>query len=170
MDLGGWDTHNGQDNSDLTGWFSTSLVDPLAQSLAAFMADLGGSGNHLQRTTLIVQTEFGRRLVENGDTGTDHGYGADMLLLGGAVNGGQIYGDWRGLNNNALFQGEDVMATTDFRHVFSEIISRRMGNPNLDTVFPGYPNYQPLGLVEGTDLAPQPPLNQLFSDGFEGIA
>ncbi|HHJ20809.1 MAG TPA: DUF1501 domain-containing protein [Gammaproteobacteria bacterium] len=168
LDVGGWDTHNGQDTTDFTGWFSNNLAGPLAQNLASLITDLGASGDHLQRTTIVVQTEFGRRLAENGDQGTDHGYGADMLLLGGAVNGGQFYGQWPGLQTQALFQGEDVNVTTDFRHVLSEVIVRRMQNPDLASIFPGYSSYQPLGVVQGTDLEPQPPLNGLFADGFEG--
>ncbi len=169
LDFGGWDTHNGQDNADFTGYFSTQKVAPLSLSLAAFMADLGATPGLLDRVTLVVQTEFGRRLTENADTGTDHGYGSDLLLLGGAVNGGKFYGNWRGLENEALFLGEDIMATTDFRDVLSEVIIRRQGNPNLAQIFPGYSNYKPLGVMQGVDLSLATPLDHIFADGFEDM-
>ncbi len=168
LDLGGWDTHNDQDNDNFDGWFSANLAPALAGGLAALITDLGAGGDHLQRTTVVVQTEFGRRLRENANRGTDHGYASDILLLGGSVNGGRFYGDWPGLAPSALFQGEDLMATTDFRHVLGEVVNRHMGNPNLEAIFPGYPSYQPVGAIQGADLTPQPPLDTFFTDGFEG--
>ncbi len=118
-----------------------------------------------------MKTEFSRCLRENADHGTDHGYGADTLVLGGSVNGSKIYGDWPGLRNDQLFEGQDIKVTTDFRHILSEILIRRMHNAYLGTIFPGYADYQPLGVVTGADIPPVYDTNTapvaLFSNGFE---
>ena len=92
---------------------------------------------------MVVLSEFGRRLRENDDSGTDHGHGNVMLVLGGQVNGG-VHGVWPGLRNDQLYDGADLAVTTDYRRVLSEIIVRRLGNNRLDQVFPGYNNYAPL--------------------------
>ncbi len=168
IDLGGFDTHNGQgDNGQ--GYFG-NLVRTLAEGLAALYTDLDGPGAEslADRTTIVVQSEFGRRLRENADHGSDHGHGNLMLVLGGAVNGG-VHGHWPGLATAQLFEGADLAVTTDFRRVLSEILIRRLGNNQLGVVFPGYAGYQPLGVVSGTDLPPDYSANGLrvFSDGFE---
>ncbi len=169
LDFGGWDTHSDQGNG-ATGYFSDDLVTPLANGLLAFLTDLGAEGNYLQRTTVIVQTEFGRRVRENADYGTDHGYGADILISGAAsqIIGG-FHGNWPGLASTQLFEGMDIAVTTDFRQVLSEILIRRLENPYLGTIFPGYTGYSPLGVVQGTDLDPiyDNPSDEIFSDGFE---
>lgn len=167
LDFGGWDTHNGQGDAG-GGYFADNLVGPMANGLAAFMADLGASGDR-QRVTMIVQTEFGRHLRQNGDRGTDHGFGADTLILGGGVNGGQFFGAWPGLQNAQLFEGMDVNITTDFRRLLSEVLIRKLENPNLGAIFPGYTGYEPMGIVQGQDLDPvyEEEGNMIFSDGFE---
>ena len=68
-----------------------------------------------------------------------------MLVLGGQVNGGKIYGAWPGLQD--LDQNQDLKITTDYRMVLSEILVRRLDNPKLGTVFPGFTGYKPLGLT-----------------------
>ena len=165
VDYGGWDTHNGQGDGG-GGYFFTHVQD-LARGLAALYTDLDGSGpdNWTQRLTIVVQSEFGRRLRENADNGTDHGHGNMMLVLSGNATGG-IHGVWPGLANDQLFDGADLAVTTDYRRVLSEILIRRMGNNRLGEVFPGYETYSPLGVVSGTDLPPDYG-NQIFSDGFE---
>ena len=148
VDLGGWDTHENQ-GDDGAGYFSTSLLAPLGQGLAAFYTDLAAScGNFHQRTTVIVMSEFGRRLKENANHGTDHGHGSVMLALGGAVKGGKVYGDFPGLHNDQLYQGADLAVTTDYRRVLSEILVRQLGNPNINEVFPGYTDFSPLNFLE----------------------
>ena len=93
---------------------------------------------------------------QNGSGGTDHGYGNPLLVLGGPVNGRRFYGQWLGLDPQILspYFG-DIPVTTDYRRVFSELLIRRMGNNRLGDVFPGYTGYSPLGLFQGSDLAPQ---------------
>ncbi len=165
LDLGGWDTHNEQ-GSGSDGYFA-SLTQELAEGLAAFYLDLDGVGpsQYTNRLTVVVQSEFGRRFEENADNGTDHGHGNRMMVLGGEVNGG-LHGPWPGLAPGQLFEGMDLAVATDYRQVLSEILIRRMCNPNLGAIFPGYTNYTPIGVVQGTDL---PPVigTPFFADGFE---
>jgi hypothetical protein len=99
-------------------------------------------------------SEFGRTFKQNASRGTDHGHGNVMLLLGGNVNGGQVLGAWPGLDTDQLYDKRDLQVTTDYRQVLSEILIRRMGNPHLGHIFPGYTAYQPLNLVAGVDLTP----------------
>ena len=102
--------------------------------------------------TRIVVSEFGRRLSENASRGTDHGHGSGIFVLGGQVNGGRVITNWPGLQNEQLYDRADLAVTTDYRQVLSEIVVRRLGNAHLGIVFPGYKDYQPLGIVRGTDL------------------
>lgn len=168
LDLGGWDTHNGQ--GDGSGGEFAGLVGNLAEGLAALYADLDGAGgaNYSQRLTMVVMSEFGRRLVQNADRGTDHGHGNVMLVLSGSAAGG-IHGQWPGLGPGQLFDNADLAVTTDFRRVLSEILIRRMGNNHLGFVFPGYTGYAPLGVVGGTDIPPDysAGADGMFADGFE---
>jgi uncharacterized protein (DUF1501 family) len=162
VDFGGWDTHDGQ-ASGSTGYFA-DRVATLSQGLAALYQDLDGAGL-TNRLTVVVQSEFGRRLRENDDYGTDHGHGNFMLLMGGNVNGG-VHGTWPGLRNDQLYDGADLAITTDFRRVLSEVLIRRLGNNRLDVVFPGYTGYQPMNVVRGVDVPPWQ-TGTVFLDGFE---
>lgn len=154
VDIGGWDTHENQGEG--AGGYFASLVSQLAEGLAALYTDLDGAGdaNSTNRLTVVVQTEFGRRLRENGSRGTDHGHGQAILVLGGHVNGGQLFGTWPGLAPEQLDSRLDLAVTTDYRQILSEILIRRLGNPYLGAVFPGYRDYEPLGIVQGPDLTP----------------
>ena len=70
-----------------------------------------------------------------------------MLTLGGNVNGGQVFGNWPGLNNEQLYDHADLAVTTDYRQVLSELMTTRLGNPNIESVFPGFSGiYNPLGI------------------------
>jgi uncharacterized protein (DUF1501 family) len=155
IDLGGWDTHESQGTAGTGFNLYQNKIAELSQALTAFYNDLNATGE-MGRVTVIVQSEFGRRVRQNGSGGTDHGYGNPLLVMGGPVNGRRMYGQWLGLDPAVLspYFG-DIPVTTDFRRVFSELLIRRMGNNKLSTVFPGYTGYAPLGLFQGTDLAPQ---------------
>ena len=147
-DAGGWDTHEQQGEGG--GGYFGYQIDIIARGLMAFYTDLT---QHAQRLTVVVLSEFGRRVRENGDYGTDHGHGNVMLVLGGQVNGGRVFASpWPGLAPAALDQSTDLAITTDYRRVLSEILVRRLGNPNLGQIFPRYTGYAPLGIVQGTDL------------------
>ena len=162
VDIGGWDTHEGQ-GAGSEGYLA-GLLGELAQGMNAFYTDLDGSGSesYTNRLTVVVQSEFGRELAENANSGTEHGYGNLMLVMGGHVVGG-LHGQWPGLHPDQLVDGTDVAVHTDYRQVLSEILIRRMCNPSIDLIFPGYSGYQPLGIVQGDDL----PVANLFADGFE---
>ena len=162
IDLGDWDTHDGQD------YYLPLLLDDLSRGLQALYTDLDGSGaqNYTQNLTVVAMSEFGRRLEQNADNGTDHGHGNLMMVLGGNVNGG-IHGVWPGLAPGQLFEGIDVAVTTDYRTILSEILIRRLANNRLGTIFPGFTDYSPLGIVTGADLPPDFG-DAVFSDGFEG--
>jgi uncharacterized protein (DUF1501 family) len=156
VDLGGWDTHDGQ-GSPTQGWdYFGNQVQSLSDGLNAFYTDLASdsNGNYMQHVTVVTVSEFGRRVLENASGGTDHGYGTVMLALGGSVNGGKIYGTFPGLGDDQLFEGADVGVTTDYRQVLSEALIRRLANPHVYSVFPNYAGYKPLGIFAGTDLTP----------------
>jgi uncharacterized protein (DUF1501 family) len=131
-DIGGWDTHAGEGGAQ--GQLSNRLRD-YAQAIAAFAKDLG---SRMADVTLVTMSEFGRTVKENGNRGTDHGHANAMLLLGGGVKGGKVYGRWPGLDESHLYENRDVAVTTDFRDVFAEILTKRMEIANLAAVFPGY--------------------------------
>ena len=134
VDLGGWDTHFAQGANE--GYMAGLLAD-LGQGLAALHADLA---DFHSRLTVVVMTEFGRRVQENASLGTDHGHGSLMLLLGGNVVGNTIHGRWPGLEQDQLFGPGDLAVTTDYRDVLSEICGLRLNNPAHSQIFP---NHQP---------------------------
>lgn len=132
---GGWDHHTNFGGVTSGGNTFAGRLRGLAEGLAAFAADLGPD---LGRVTVVTLTEFGRRVKQNGNNGLDHGHGSVVLLLGGGVNGGKVHGRWPGLANDALDHGLDLAATTDYRAIISEILTRRMGVGSVKDVFPGY--------------------------------
>jgi uncharacterized protein (DUF1501 family) len=134
IDVSGWDTHNAQ--GPLTGGMATTMRT-LADAIAAFHADMVGS-SRIGRLTLVVMSEFGRKAQENGSQGTDHGHGNVMFVLGGSTAGGRVLTQWPGLSSAQLYQGQDLQVTIDYRDILAEIVSRRLGNTQLDLVFPGY--------------------------------
>ena len=79
----------------------------------------------------MTTSEFGRTVAENGNAGTDHGHGSLMKVLGGAVQGGKVYGKWLSLEKEQLYEGRDLAVTTDFRAVLSELVSGHLGQNNL---------------------------------------
>ncbi len=130
LDLGGWDTHITQGRE--TGFQATRLSE-LGLSVAAFASDLGPA---LNRVTVLVMTEFGRRAYENTSLGTDHGRGSCMFAIGGGVNGGRVYTAWPGLSEDKLEDHGDLRVTTDYRDVLAELLSRRLNCHDTSSVFP----------------------------------
>lgn len=141
IDYGGWDTHNNQ--GTLTGGITdpTTLmyrqIDTLSKALSAFYADIVvGKGRNV---IVVVISEFGRRVGENGTIGCDHGYGNMMMVLGNAVNGRRVLTNWPGISANQPATNVDLGVTIDYRDVLAEIVSRRLGNAaNIPTIFPSY--------------------------------
>jgi uncharacterized protein (DUF1501 family) len=135
LSLGGWDTHVNQGNHK--GQLADRLR-PLGDGLAALAR---GSGEAWRDTVVVVLSEFGRTVRENGNAGTDHGHGNVIWILGGAVNGGRVYGDWPGLSPQRLYQRRDLAVTSDFRTVLAAILERhmRLGDRQLEAVLPDAP-------------------------------
>ncbi len=140
LDRGGWDTHYAQGST--VGIFTLSL-DDLAQSLAAFRQDMG---QEMRRVTVVVMTEFGRRLAENAGLGTDHGRASFMMVLGGGAKGGHVYAKWPGLEPHQLDETGDLRVTTDYRDVLGEVLQSRMRNDHTPDVFVGYVP-KPIGIT-----------------------
>jgi uncharacterized protein (DUF1501 family) len=137
--LGGWDTHANQGAG--AGQLANRLA-PLGHGLAVLAQRLGPM---FDDTTVIVMSEFGRTARENGNGGTDHGHGNVMWLMGGAVAGGKVYGDWPGVADGALNEGRDLPVTTDFRSVLAQVAARhlRLSDRQLSQIFPAMPQHEP---------------------------
>lgn len=129
--LGGWDTHVNQARQ------LEKQLPPLAQGLAVLAQKLGPL---YERTVILVVSEFGRTVRENGNGGTDHGHGNALWLMGGAVRGAKVYGQWPGLEESRLFEGRDLAVTTDFREVVAAVLQQHLHleRPQLAKVLPGY--------------------------------
>jgi uncharacterized protein (DUF1501 family) len=129
VDQGDWDMHSDLGTVE-RGWMNDNAGD-LASSVAAFFGDLG---DQAPKVTLVTISEFGRRTVENASRGLDHGYGNVMFLAGAGVKGGAYYGQWAGLTDDL---DSDVLVTTDYRSVLSEVVQARFGASTAQ-VFPGF--------------------------------
>jgi uncharacterized protein (DUF1501 family) len=129
LELGGWDTHNNQSNR-----LQQKLTE-LDKGLAALKA---GFGNEWQNTVVIIGTEFGRTVKENGSGGSDHGTGSALFLAGGAINGGKIKGRWPGLNDDELFAQRDLMPTSNSFAWIGSVLSQhwQFSEKELAQVFP----------------------------------
>lgn len=134
LDMNGWDTHYGQGRD---AGLQPNLLRLLGEALGAFVTDLG---KQFENTTIVVMTEFGRRVGENFSLGTDHGRASFMWLLGGGVKGGKVYARWPGLSKQKgqLEDDGDLRVTTDYRDVLSEVLTKRLNNAKLAEVFPNY--------------------------------
>ena len=137
IDLGGWDTHFFQGNA--IGQ-QAECIKTLAEGIAALDADLKG---HRGRYTVMITTEFGRRVYENASLGTDHGRGFTFMALGDRVKGGQVLGSWPikaddDVNVNTPGPG-GLHLETDYRHVFAEVLRGSLGLSKVESVklFPG---------------------------------
>lgn len=139
VDIGGWD-HHGNENGQLT-----NLLREFGGSLAAFARDMG---DRMDDIVLVTMSEFGRTAAENSNAGTDHGHGDVMMVLGGSVRGGTVYGAWPGLEREQLYEQRDLAVTTDFRAVLGEVVAGHLRQP-VDRVFPGFTPTSPLGLLRG---------------------
>jgi uncharacterized protein (DUF1501 family) len=133
--VGGWDTHVNQGAAQ--GQLANRLR-PLGEGLALLARNLG---DVYRDTAIVVMSEFGRTAHENGNGGTDHGHGNAMWVMGGAVNGRKVYGEWPGLAPNSLHEARDLAVTTDFRAVLGTLCSSHLGlgDAAMEAVFPKAP-------------------------------
>lgn len=104
--IGGWDTHRTQQNG---------IERPLGELTDALTTLKAVLGRNWDKTCVLAMTEFGRTARENGTLGTDHGTAGAMVMAGGAISGGKVYGDWPGLGGGDLYQDRDLMPTADVR-------------------------------------------------------
>ena len=131
VDLDGWDSH----------FATTTLMNPLmsqlANGLAALKTDLG---QDMDRVTVVVMTEFGRRVYQNVSFGTDHGRGSVMFVLGNDIAGGRVIHKWQGLEADYLEGPGDLGVEYNYRDVLAPILQRHGGVESMETVFPDFPS------------------------------
>jgi uncharacterized protein (DUF1501 family) len=137
--VGGWDTHVNQGNGK--GQLANRL-QLLAEAIDSLIKSMG---DRFSQTSIVVMSEFGRTVKQNGNQGTDHGHGNVIWTLGAGASfnkGGVVGGRWPGLDTASLHEGRDLKLTTDFRHVIADILQRRMNisDKQLDSVFPNWNN------------------------------
>ena len=138
VQTGGFDTHASQGAN--AGAY-VNLMNTLDGGLKAFYDDLSAQGL-LNNTLILVYSEFGRRITENGSLGTDHGAGGHMMVLGGLVRGG-LYGTAPNLSNdpaNPTLENNaaDVKYETDFRAVYAKILDSWLGSNSVSVLGADY--------------------------------
>ncbi len=128
--LDGWDTHNGQANQLIRNFTA------LDEALIALKNSLSGAW---EKSCVVICSEFGRTAAANGTRGTDHGTGGLTMLLGGAVKGGKIHGNWPGVKPAALYKGRDLYPANDITSILKGVMRDHLGikRHTLDTkIFP----------------------------------
>lgn len=142
LDVGGWDTHVNQGNA------KGPLANNLARLGEGLTALANGLGPSYQDTVILVMSEFGRTVAENGNRGTDHGHGNVIWLLGGGVKGGKVWGRWPGLSPQQLYEQRDLAITTDFRSVIGTLLNGHFGLSKAQ-IAQVIESYQPDGSLTG---------------------
>jgi uncharacterized protein (DUF1501 family) len=141
----GWDTHANEGGP--VGRLA-QLLSGLDGALAEFESGLAA---RWRDTVVVVATEFGRTVRINGTEGTDHGTGTIALLAGGAVKGGRVISDWPSLKPASLYQGRDLLPTTDLRAVIKGVLRDQFALSErvlAESVFPDSAAAKPMqGLV-----------------------
>ncbi len=130
LSAGAWDTHANQGNS--SGQLANNLGN-LGRGIAQLRQDFSEPGD-----VIVVMSEFGRTVLENGSRGTDHGYGNAMWLIGQRINGGRWHGQWSGLARGNLNEARDLPAHHDWRAVLAQVLraSFALGDSALAEVLP----------------------------------
>ena len=114
-DINGWD-HHGNENQQLP-----NLLRQLSAGIASFCQEMG---DRMEDIVLVTMSEFGRTAAENGNAGTDHGHGSFMMVIGGPVRGGRVYGTWPGLEKEQLFEGrEEAYAFTTVEALIGDFLA-----------------------------------------------
>lgn len=138
IDFDNWDTHDGQET-----WLTNNFRD-LGDNIQALYQDLGSE--KMKNVVILTQSEFGRTITENGAAGTDHGLGNFMMIVGGGINGGKVYGDYPDLTRGAN-KDRDAPISIDYRDIISEILVKKFkAKDKLDEIFPDY-QPQHIGLI-----------------------
>ncbi len=148
--LDGFDTHSGQLPRH------ANLLRELGASLQAFQGDLEKSGES-DRVVVLVFSEFGRRLDENGSAGTDHGTAAPVFLLGQPVQAG-LHGPYPDLTR---LEDGDPFHTVDFRRIYATLLERWLDVPHRDILGASLKPLEVLRRItasrEGASALPLPP-------------
>lgn len=138
MEIQGWDTHFAQ----------AARLDRLFTQLAQAVTALRqGLGDAWQRTVVMIVSEFGRTVAENGNRGTDHGTAGLAMLIGGAVAGGRIAGQWPGLKDAALHEGRDLRPENACESLFKAVLIEHLRVPAgvvEQQVFPDGGRHRPM--------------------------
>ncbi|MEM9184128.1 MAG: DUF1501 domain-containing protein [Pseudomonadota bacterium] len=146
LNKGGWDTHNNQQPVNPNTGFGRNIRE-VSEAVTAFYLDIANDPNKSANDMcLVIQSEFGRQVSENGNNGTDHGYGDPMTVISGRVAGG-LYGTFPSIAAVDR-EGDGVIPTTDFRQVHGTVMDVILGNGSgvVGSVFPGY-SYSPINLL-----------------------
>ena len=133
IDLGGWDMHTQMGTQSSGDFFN--MAKTLGDGLSTFLHDLGPTIDH---TTVVVMSEFGRRVEKNANNGTDHGHGGVALVMGGGVSSG-VKGTWETLGT--LADG-DIPGSNDYRDLLSEVVMKRFGLTAAQ-IAPVFPDWTP---------------------------
>ena len=129
LEVGGWDTHSAQ---------AARLKAPLTELSTGLVALKQGLGDAWASTVVMVMTEFGRTVRQNGTNGTDHGTGTIAFALGGPIAGGRVLANWPGLQDANLLDGRDLQPTADLRSLAKGLLGQHLGlgSTALAQVFP----------------------------------
>jgi uncharacterized protein (DUF1501 family) len=139
-DYGGWDHHTEQTEGTNGLGKHTRMLKHVSDCIAAFLEDLG---ERSEKVTVLVMSEFGRTVHENGSTGTDHGRGGMMLIAGGALKTSKVMAPkWKGV---ADMVGDYQPVQTDFRAVYAEAIAKMFQYDPFksDAIVKMFPGYMP---------------------------
>ena len=126
VSLGGFDTHADEHTAQ------SRLLGAVSSSLTKFMSQLR-STNRSKDVTILVYSEFGRRVRANASQGTDHGTSGPVFIMGEKVAGG-FYGDQPSLSN---LKEDDLQVTTDFRDIYATLLERVLNSPK-ERVIPNW--------------------------------
>lgn len=145
IDLTGWDTHANQ------GTEQGRMIEPMRILAEGITALRDGMAEDWRHTAVVVITEFGRTVAANGSGGSDHGTGSVAFLVGGAVRGGRVVGDWPGLASNRLYQNRDLYPANDVRGLLKGVLADHLGLDDKrlsGTIFPASDGVAPFkGLI-----------------------
>lgn len=130
--ISGWDTHADQQRA-----FRRPAKE-LVSAVLTLKRELGPK--NWANTAVLVMTEFGRAVRQNGSLGTDHGTGGLAMIIGGDVKGGRVIGNWSGLKDEDLLDGRDLAPSGDIRELAAAMLYRQFsvapGDLN-NKIFPG---------------------------------
>ncbi len=147
VEQGGYDTHADQIDPNAAiaalGGRHNQLLTELNEGLDAFISEMKAQGNW-DRLCIFTVSEFGRKVIENGTNGTDHGAAAPVFVMGGGVNAG-LYGSLPNLNEANRIKNDSLAATVDFRQIYKTVLQQWLGVPsgNISQVLQGTPGSLP---------------------------